>query len=102
MHVHVCVHVHVDLHVQAIRFLLHVVIQLIEILALFQTCFFLAGLKFARGARFSQMEAQEKYKEECQRVFDLQNRCVQCTTCTLHVHVQCVCSLLIATSIILM
>eukprot|EP00731_Ephydatia_muelleri_P031270 Em0022g784a len=33
-----------------------------------------AGLKFARGARFSQMEAQEKYKEECQRVFDLQNR----------------------------
>ena len=35
----------------------------------------LKNLKFARGARFSQMEAQEKYREECQRVFDLQNRC---------------------------
>ena len=32
------------------------------------------NLKFARGARFSQMEAQEKYKEECQRVFELQNK----------------------------
>ena len=29
---------------------------------------------FARGTRFSQMEAQERYKEECQRVFDLQNK----------------------------
>ena len=32
------------------------------------------NLKFARGAKFSQMEAQEKYKEKCQRVFDLQNK----------------------------
>ncbi len=31
------------------------------------------SLKFARGARFSQMEAQERYREECQRIFDLQN-----------------------------
>ena len=36
----------------------------------------LKNLKFARGARFSQMEAQEKYREECQRVFDLQNKWV--------------------------
>ena len=32
------------------------------------------NLKFARGPKFSQMEAQEKYKEKCQRVFDLQNK----------------------------
>ena len=32
------------------------------------------SLKYARGARFSHMEALERYKEECQRVFDLQNR----------------------------
>lgn len=31
------------------------------------------SLKFARGARFSQMEAQERYRDECQRIFDLQN-----------------------------
>lgn len=31
------------------------------------------SLKFARGTRFSQMEAQEKYRDECQRIFDLQN-----------------------------
>ena len=49
------------------------------------------------------MEAQEKYKEECQRVFDLQNRFVQiytrvctymlcvCTcTCSVYVHVRTV------------
>ena len=32
-----------------------------------------AGMgKFARGARYSVIEYQEKYKEECQRIFDLQ------------------------------
>ncbi|ELU04183.1 hypothetical protein CAPTEDRAFT_225982 [Capitella teleta] len=30
--------------------------------------------KFARGNRFSTAEHQERYKEECQRIFDLQNR----------------------------
>lgn len=30
--------------------------------------------KFARGNRFSIAEHQERYKEECQRIFDLQNR----------------------------
>lgn len=30
--------------------------------------------KFARGNRFSIAEHQERYKEECQRMFDLQNR----------------------------
>uniref|UniRef100_A0ABM0M5Q9 Transcription initiation factor TFIID subunit 1-like n=1 Tax=Saccoglossus kowalevskii TaxID=10224 RepID=A0ABM0M5Q9_SACKO len=30
--------------------------------------------KFARGNRFSIAEHQERYKEECQRVFDLQNK----------------------------
>ncbi|XP_013414213.1 transcription initiation factor TFIID subunit 1 [Lingula anatina] len=30
--------------------------------------------KFARGSRFSIAEHQERYKEECQRIFDLQNR----------------------------
>eukprot|EP00794_Sanderia_malayensis_P006794 gene6794-7559_t len=30
--------------------------------------------KFARGSRFTVAEHQEKYKEECQRIFDLQNR----------------------------
>lgn len=34
------------------------------------------NLKFARGARFSQMEAQERYRDECQKMFDLQNRSV--------------------------
>ncbi len=32
------------------------------------------SLMFARGTRFSQMEAQERYKEDCQRVFELQNK----------------------------
>lgn len=32
------------------------------------------NLKFARGARFSHMEAQERYRDECQKMFDLQNR----------------------------
>ena len=32
------------------------------------------SLMFARGTRFSQMEAQEVYKEECRRVFELQHR----------------------------
>jgi len=30
--------------------------------------------KFARGSRFTIAEHQEKYKDECQRIFDLQNR----------------------------
>ncbi|XP_071041821.1 transcription initiation factor TFIID subunit 1 isoform X2 [Parasteatoda tepidariorum] len=30
--------------------------------------------KFARGNRFSIAEHQERYKEDCQRIFDLQNR----------------------------
>ncbi|XP_029644075.1 transcription initiation factor TFIID subunit 1 isoform X1 [Octopus sinensis] len=30
--------------------------------------------KFARGNRFSVAEHQERYKEECQRIFDLQNK----------------------------
>ena len=30
--------------------------------------------KFARGNRFSAAEQQEKYREECQRLFELQNR----------------------------
>ncbi|ESP02189.1 hypothetical protein LOTGIDRAFT_212720 [Lottia gigantea] len=34
-----------------------------------------AGMsKFARGNRFSVAEHMERYKEECQRIFDLQNR----------------------------
>lgn len=33
--------------------------------------------KFARGSRFSVAEHQERYKEECQRIFDLQNKYVQ-------------------------
>ena len=37
------------------------------------------NFKFARGARFSQMEAQERYREECQRVFNLQNTYVLVT-----------------------
>ena len=32
------------------------------------------SLMFARGTRFSHVEAQERYREECQRVFDLQNK----------------------------
>ena len=32
------------------------------------------SLMFARGARFSQLEVQERYREDCQRVFDLQNK----------------------------
>lgn len=30
--------------------------------------------KFARGSKFSIAEHQERYKEECQRIFDLQNK----------------------------
>lgn len=30
--------------------------------------------KFARGSRFTVAEHQEKYKDECQRIFDLQNK----------------------------
>jgi len=30
--------------------------------------------KFARGTRFSVAEHQERYKEECQRLFELQNK----------------------------
>ena len=36
----------------------------------------LMNFKFARGARFSQLEAQERYKDDCQKMFDLQNRWV--------------------------
>ncbi len=30
--------------------------------------------KFARGNRFGIAEHQERYKDECQRIFDLQNK----------------------------
>ena len=30
--------------------------------------------KFARGAKYSLIEHQEKYKDECQRIFDLQTK----------------------------
>ncbi|KAG9477980.1 hypothetical protein GDO78_013134 [Eleutherodactylus coqui] len=33
--------------------------------------------KFARGSRFSVAEHQERYKEECQRIFDLQNKVLE-------------------------
>ena len=40
-----------------------------------QHLFLQSGMsKFARGNRFSVAEHQERYKEECQRIFDLQNR----------------------------
>ncbi|XP_053398607.1 transcription initiation factor TFIID subunit 1-like isoform X2 [Mercenaria mercenaria] len=35
--------------------------------------------KFARGNRFSVAEHQERYKEECQRLFDLQNKILSST-----------------------
>lgn len=35
--------------------------------------------KFSRGNRFSIAEHQERYKEECQRIFDLQNRVLSST-----------------------
>lgn len=35
--------------------------------------------KFARGNRFSVAEHQERYKEECQRIFDLQNKVLTST-----------------------
>uniref|UniRef100_A0A673W9T9 Transcription initiation factor TFIID subunit n=1 Tax=Salmo trutta TaxID=8032 RepID=A0A673W9T9_SALTR len=35
--------------------------------------------KFARGSRFSVAEHQERYKEECQRIFDLQNKVLDST-----------------------
>lgn len=35
--------------------------------------------KFARGNRFSVAEHQERYKEECQRIFDVQNRVLAST-----------------------
>ncbi|XP_060231493.1 transcription initiation factor TFIID subunit 1-like [Meriones unguiculatus] len=35
--------------------------------------------KFARGSRFSMAEHQERYKEECQRIFDLQNKVLSST-----------------------
>ena len=31
-------------------------------------------VKFARGNRYSAAEHMERYKEECQRIFELQNR----------------------------
>ena len=30
--------------------------------------------KFARGNRYSQIEYQEKYKEECRKIFEVQNK----------------------------
>ena len=34
-----------------------------------------AGMaKFARGSRYSQMEYQEKYKEDCRKIFEAQNK----------------------------
>jgi hypothetical protein len=33
-----------------------------------------AMAKFARGSRYSQMEYQEKYKEDCRKIFELQNK----------------------------
>lgn len=37
--------------------------------------FFIAGMaKFARGSRYSQMEYQEKYKEDCRKIFEAQNK----------------------------
>jgi hypothetical protein len=30
--------------------------------------------KFARGNRYSQMEYQEKHKEECRKIFEVQNK----------------------------
>ncbi|CAH3126773.1 unnamed protein product [Porites lobata] len=35
--------------------------------------------KFARGSRFTIAEHQERYKEECQRIFDLQNKVLSST-----------------------
>jgi hypothetical protein len=36
---------------------------------------FLAAMaKFARGSRYSQMEYQEKYKEDCRKIFEGQNK----------------------------
>lgn len=35
--------------------------------------------KFARGSRFTIAEHQERYKEECQRIFDLQNKVLTST-----------------------
>uniref|UniRef100_A0A8D0G842 Bromo domain-containing protein n=1 Tax=Sphenodon punctatus TaxID=8508 RepID=A0A8D0G842_SPHPU len=35
--------------------------------------------KFASGSRFSVAEHQERYKEECQRIFDLQNKVLEST-----------------------
>ena len=44
------------------------------ILLLFTLAVDISSLMFARGSRCSQSEAQERYKEECQRVFDIQNK----------------------------
>ncbi|XP_032993539.1 transcription initiation factor TFIID subunit 1-like [Lacerta agilis] len=35
--------------------------------------------KFARGSRFSVAEQQKRYKENCQRIFDLQNKVLEST-----------------------
>lgn len=45
--------------------------------------------KFARGNRFSVAEHQEKYKEECHRIFELQNRQVSHLSVSLSVVDQC-------------
>lgn len=36
--------------------------------------FIAAMAKFARGNRYSQMEYQEKYKEDCRKIFEVQNK----------------------------
>ncbi|CAF0755218.1 unnamed protein product [Didymodactylos carnosus] len=41
-----------------------------------------AMAKFARGNRYSQVEYQEKYKDECRRIFELQNRSLTSTHLT--------------------
>jgi hypothetical protein len=35
--------------------------------------------KFARGNRYSQMEYQEKYKEECRKIFEVQTKSLTST-----------------------
>lgn len=38
--------------------------------------------KFARGNRYSQMEFQEKYKEDCRKIFEVQNKSLASTHLT--------------------
>jgi hypothetical protein len=43
-------------------------------------CYFLLAVmaKFARGNRYSQMEYQEKYKEDCRKIFETQSKTLAC------------------------